>query len=224
MVFLPRDPAARAACEREIERAIANEGQELLGWRDVPVDDRSLGETARSDDAGDPPGLRGRGPRPARPRRLRAQALHHPQEPRPRHPRARAFERARLLRAVVLAPHHRLQGHAARRAGRQVLHATSATSASSRRCASRTSASRPTPSPRGTSRTRSASSRTTARSTRCAATSTGSARARRRSTRSCWARTSTRSGRSSTTASRTRPRSTTRSSCSSWAATRSPTR
>jgi glutamate synthase (NADPH/NADH) large chain len=47
MVFLPRNPAARAACVREIERAIANEGQGLLGWRDVPVDDSSLGETAR---------------------------------------------------------------------------------------------------------------------------------------------------------------------------------
>ena len=47
MVFLPRNPAALAACTREIERAIANEGQTLLGWRDVPVDDSSLGETAR---------------------------------------------------------------------------------------------------------------------------------------------------------------------------------
>jgi glutamate synthase (NADPH/NADH) large chain len=47
MVFLPRDPAARAACRREIERAIGNEGQQLLGWRDVPVDDSSLGPTAR---------------------------------------------------------------------------------------------------------------------------------------------------------------------------------
>ncbi len=47
MVFLPRNPAARAACKREIERAVVNEGQNLLGWRDVPVDDTSLGETAR---------------------------------------------------------------------------------------------------------------------------------------------------------------------------------
>ena len=46
MVFLPQDPAARAACVREIERAIANEGQVLLGWRDVPVDTSSLGPTA----------------------------------------------------------------------------------------------------------------------------------------------------------------------------------
>jgi len=48
MIFLPRDPAPRAACVREIERAIGNEGQQLLGWRDVPVDDSSLGATARS--------------------------------------------------------------------------------------------------------------------------------------------------------------------------------
>src|SRR5688572_25898659 len=47
MVFLPRNPAARAACAKEVERAIVNEGQVLLGWRDVPVDDSSLGETAR---------------------------------------------------------------------------------------------------------------------------------------------------------------------------------
>ncbi|MFT3774649.1 MAG: glutamate synthase large subunit [Minicystis sp.] len=43
MVFLPRDPGARAACEREIERAVIAEGQEMLGWRDVPVDNHGLG-------------------------------------------------------------------------------------------------------------------------------------------------------------------------------------
>ncbi|MGZ5038995.1 MAG: glutamate synthase large subunit, partial [Usitatibacter sp.] len=48
MVFLPRNPAARAACVREIERAIANEGQNLLGWREVPVDDSTIGPAARS--------------------------------------------------------------------------------------------------------------------------------------------------------------------------------
>ena len=37
MVFLPREPASRLACEYEIERAIKDEGQVLLGWRDVPV-------------------------------------------------------------------------------------------------------------------------------------------------------------------------------------------
>jgi len=42
MVFLPRDPASRIACEYEIERAIKDEGQALLGWRDVPVDNSDL--------------------------------------------------------------------------------------------------------------------------------------------------------------------------------------
>ena len=47
MVFLPRDPATRLACEYEIERAIKDEGQVLLGWRDVPVDNSDLAEPAR---------------------------------------------------------------------------------------------------------------------------------------------------------------------------------
>jgi glutamate synthase (NADPH) large chain len=47
MAFLPRDPASRLACEYEIERAIKDEGQTLLCWRDVPVDNRDLAEPAR---------------------------------------------------------------------------------------------------------------------------------------------------------------------------------
>jgi glutamate synthase (NADPH/NADH) large chain len=40
MVFLPREPASRRACEQELERTIREEGQVLLGWRDVPVNTR----------------------------------------------------------------------------------------------------------------------------------------------------------------------------------------
>ena len=47
MVFLPREPAARFACEYAIERAIKDEGQLLLGWRDVPVDNTDLGESVK---------------------------------------------------------------------------------------------------------------------------------------------------------------------------------
>jgi len=47
MVFLPREPASRFACEYEIERAIKDEGQVLLGWRDVPVDNSDLGESVK---------------------------------------------------------------------------------------------------------------------------------------------------------------------------------
>jgi glutamate synthase (NADPH/NADH) large chain len=46
-VFLPPDPAMRAACERILEDAIEEEGQRVLGWRDVPVDARHVGRVAR---------------------------------------------------------------------------------------------------------------------------------------------------------------------------------
>ncbi|MPZ42101.1 MAG: glutamate synthase large subunit [Betaproteobacteria bacterium] len=48
MVFLPREPASRIACEYELERAIKDEGQVLLGWRDVPVDNSDLGESVKA--------------------------------------------------------------------------------------------------------------------------------------------------------------------------------
>ncbi|MDP1527618.1 MAG: glutamate synthase-related protein [Rhodocyclaceae bacterium] len=47
MVFLPRNPESRRACEAAIERTIRYEGQVLLGWRDVPVDNRGLAQAAR---------------------------------------------------------------------------------------------------------------------------------------------------------------------------------
>jgi glutamate synthase domain-containing protein 2/glutamate synthase domain-containing protein 1/glutamate synthase domain-containing protein 3 len=47
MVFLPQEPASRLACEYEIERAIKEEGQELLGWRDVPCDNSGLGDSVK---------------------------------------------------------------------------------------------------------------------------------------------------------------------------------
>ncbi|TFW28306.1 glutamate synthase-related protein [Massilia horti] len=39
MVFLPKENASRIACEQEIERAVRAEGQVVLGWRNVPVDE-----------------------------------------------------------------------------------------------------------------------------------------------------------------------------------------
>ncbi len=47
MVFLPQEPASRLACEYEIERAIKEEGQTLIGWRDVPCDNSGLGDSVR---------------------------------------------------------------------------------------------------------------------------------------------------------------------------------
>src|SRR6185295_8988560 len=45
-VFLPRDPSARATIEALVERIVREEGQVLLGWRDLPTDDRLVGASA----------------------------------------------------------------------------------------------------------------------------------------------------------------------------------
>ena len=104
--LLPADrrPTRRAKLEELLELNVRVEGQRVLGWRDVPVDDEHVGETANQTrpvmrqlfvEAG--PGLR------ERPGRLRAQALRHPPHLRarrrartstsPRSPRARSSTR-----------------------------------------------------------------------------------------------------------------------------------
>ena len=45
--YLPADPDRRVVIEQLIEETIEAEGQRVLWWRDVPVDDRHVGETAR---------------------------------------------------------------------------------------------------------------------------------------------------------------------------------
>src|ERR1700741_8084 len=45
--YLPVDPERRRAFEQLIEQTIHAEGQKVLWWRDVPVDDGYVGETAR---------------------------------------------------------------------------------------------------------------------------------------------------------------------------------
>ncbi|MDO9132131.1 glutamate synthase-related protein [Hydrogenophaga sp.] len=49
MIFMPKEHASRLACEQEMERAIAAEGQVLLGWRNVPVNmDMPMSPTVRA--------------------------------------------------------------------------------------------------------------------------------------------------------------------------------
>ncbi len=48
LVFLPRDPKESKFCQQTLEKVIADEGQILLGWRDIPTDDSLIGETAKS--------------------------------------------------------------------------------------------------------------------------------------------------------------------------------
>ncbi|PTM55033.1 glutamate synthase (NADH) large subunit [Phreatobacter oligotrophus] len=46
-IFFPRDPAGQAIVREAIEKVVADEGQVLLGWRDVPTDNASLGESVK---------------------------------------------------------------------------------------------------------------------------------------------------------------------------------
>ena len=48
MVFLSPDKKDRDFTCSEFEKIIKEEGQELIGWRDVPTDNASLGPTARA--------------------------------------------------------------------------------------------------------------------------------------------------------------------------------
>ncbi len=46
--FASPDPSDRAKSRRVFERIVEEEGQRVLGWRDVPTDNASLGETAQA--------------------------------------------------------------------------------------------------------------------------------------------------------------------------------
>jgi glutamate synthase (ferredoxin) len=48
MVFLPPDDAGREACVSTFEQVVRDEGQTVLGWRDVPTDNSTLGPSARA--------------------------------------------------------------------------------------------------------------------------------------------------------------------------------
>ena len=47
VVFLPADSEQRKACEEVVAKLVAEQGLVLLGWRDVPTDNATLGMTAR---------------------------------------------------------------------------------------------------------------------------------------------------------------------------------
>ncbi len=48
MMFLPRDAEKRARCEQIIAAIVAEEGQTLLSWRDVPTNNSGLGEGVKA--------------------------------------------------------------------------------------------------------------------------------------------------------------------------------
>ena len=48
MIYSSPDPATRQKSRQIFEKIVAEEGQQVLGWRDVPTDNSSLGNTAKS--------------------------------------------------------------------------------------------------------------------------------------------------------------------------------
>lgn len=47
LVFMPPDPEQRRQCMEMFENVVRSENQNLLGWRDLPVEDQYLGDLAR---------------------------------------------------------------------------------------------------------------------------------------------------------------------------------
>ncbi len=47
MIFLPNDATQQKHCIDELNRIVSEEGQQILGWRDVPIDSSSLGSMAK---------------------------------------------------------------------------------------------------------------------------------------------------------------------------------
>ena len=48
MLFMPKDKAGREAVKKEFAKIVSGEGQTLLGWRDIPTDNSSLGNGAKN--------------------------------------------------------------------------------------------------------------------------------------------------------------------------------
>jgi glutamate synthase (ferredoxin) len=48
MVYLPPDEAGREQCQKVFEAVVEEEGQTVLGWRDVPTNNQSLGPSAQA--------------------------------------------------------------------------------------------------------------------------------------------------------------------------------
>jgi glutamate synthase (ferredoxin) len=48
LVFLPPEARERNECEQIFGKIVAEEGQRVIGWRDVPVDNSSLGNSAKA--------------------------------------------------------------------------------------------------------------------------------------------------------------------------------
>ena len=196
-------PATASAARRLFEQIVREEGQTLLGWRDVPIDHSTARRTAPRDRASDPASLHRQGrrllPRCSR-RRSPSSASSTSSASASKTPSANRTSRQRQMfyvpQPVVQDAH--LQGDAQLRRSWAVLPDLSDPAMETRPGAGPFALQHQHVSELGRARIRTATSRTTARSTRCAATSTGCTPAKRCSPPTCSATTSRSCCRSST--------------------------
>ena len=171
MCYMSPDAKVRAESAKLFEQVVAEEGQKVLGWRDIPVDNSMIGKTAKNSEPFMRQAFIARGANCADDQAferklyvIRKRAYHV----------IRTQGRGRLLvLPESLLPHDDLQGHAHARAGRSYFLDLQRSRTWTRRWRWCTRASPRTPSRVGSARIRIATSPTTARSTPCAATSTG---------------------------------------------------
>ncbi len=118
-LFLPHDEPWRRDVMDTYAAVAAEEGMTLLGWRDVPTDNSTLGETVKPTEPVIKQVFLGRGSKITTRRRVRAPTLHPAQDHFGQALRQARSQYLALLSGVDLVPHPDLQGHVPRRpAGR----------------------------------------------------------------------------------------------------------
>jgi len=103
-LFMPRDPDWRQVIRDIYSQMIKREGMTLLGWREVPTDNSTLGESVKPTEPVHLQVFIGRG-------KIRTTALYPAQVDLARDLHAQGAQTFRLLSGVHLMPHRRLQGH-----------------------------------------------------------------------------------------------------------------
>ena len=120
-LFLPHDADWRQEIMDTYAEVAAQEGMTLLGWRDVPTDNSTLGESVKPTEPVNKQVFIARGTEHKVRGRVRAPALHPAQDHLQQlYAQARAARLA-LLPGVDLVPHGDLQGHVPRRSARHLL-------------------------------------------------------------------------------------------------------
>src|SRR6266550_668673 len=163
LVFLPRDAQQREKVQVLLHTIVEEEGQLMLGWRDVPTDDHLLGDSARSVEPVIKQIFVGRGPA----------VRDHTHFERKLYVVRKLFEKAVAALDIPENKHAYLPSLSSNTLIYKGMLSADQIATSSRRWPSSTSGSAPTRSRRGRSPTRTGTSPTTGRSTPCAATSTG---------------------------------------------------